>query len=545
MTPLIMVWTILGASGLNAPTDGYDTLVVCPPEFAPELRPWIAHRRSQGHRLTLQPSGTSAEIRAAIRQVAAAGSLQSVLLVGDAPGNPRLPQDQRLRTVPTHLAKAQVNLRWGSEPEIGTDNWYADLDDDQIPDVAIGRLPATNRVQLRNMLGKILAYETTADQGEWRRRINLVAGVGGFGSLIDAVLELTTQKFLTDGIPDSYATHMTYGSWQSPYCPNPMRFHEAVVQRFNEGCLFWIYVGHGQRTALDRVQVPGRSYHIFANRDVPKLAPTHAFPIALFLACYAAAFDGPQDCLGEVLVRSTTGPVAVLGGTRVTMPYGMAVFANGLMDQLFREQRATLGEVLLHAKRQLAAAPTKPDPADGVTSRQLLDALGGAFANSPQALAAERLEHLHLINLLGDPLLRIRQPQLIQVEAPASAVAGQTVLIRIDTPIPGSCSLELICRRGRLRNPHPARSKFDPAADALNRYDQTYDDSNRQTWSRRQLSTSAGSVALKLTIPTAARGACQVRVFVAGQKAHAQGSANLFVKRPTDASPNRSRSPSG
>ena len=71
MTPLIMVWTILGASGLNAPTDGYDTLVVCPPEFAPELRPWIAHRRSQGHRLTLQPSGTSAEIRAAIRQVAA------------------------------------------------------------------------------------------------------------------------------------------------------------------------------------------------------------------------------------------------------------------------------------------------------------------------------------------------------------------------------------------------------------------------------------------------------------------------------------------
>ena len=516
-------------SGATVAAPPADTVVICPADFRPAMRPWLTHRQAQGHVITVRPSGTASQIRASIRQVAKSGRLQYVLLVGD------VSRETDALHIPTHLAKAHVNVRWGSEPEIATDNWYADLDDDDLPDLAIGRLPAANLAQLRNMLTKILAYETSNDHGEWRRRINLVAGVGGFGALVDSVLELTTRKFLTDGVPDSYATHMTYGSWQSPYCPNPSRFDDAVVERFNEGCLFWIYIGHGQRTFLDRVQVPGRSYHIFGKQDITRLAPVSTPPIAIFLACYTTAFDGPQECLGEMMLRAPNGPVAVLGGTRVTMPYGMAVLATGLMDQLFQQRRASLGQVIMYAKRTLGTPPAKTINGSQATTRQLLDALAGAFASSPDLLAAERREHLQLINLLGDPLLRIHQPQRIQIDAPKIATSGDVISLQLHSEIAGRCSVELICRRGQLRHPAPTRSVYVATPAALSRYDRAYQDANQPTWSRQDFTMAAGASHVELQIPTAARGACQLRVYVAGEKAHALGTSDLFVKRTATA----------
>ena len=145
--------------------------------------------------------------------------------------------------LPTYKAKAKINLRWGSEPEIATDNWYADLDDDAVPDLAVGRLTADTKEELSLIVDKILAYERTDDAGPWRRRINLVAAAGRFGPLVDTAVETVTKKFLTNGIPPGYATTVTYGSWPSAYCPDPRNFHRISLGRLNEGCLFWVYVG--------------------------------------------------------------------------------------------------------------------------------------------------------------------------------------------------------------------------------------------------------------------------------------------------------------
>ena len=141
--------------------------------------------------------------------------------------------------------------------------------------------------------------------------MNFVAGIGGFGPLLDPIVELATKKFLTDGIPAEYRTSMTYGSWRSPFCPSPYQFHDETVERFNEGCLFWVYIGHGYPYQLDRVRVPGRSHHILSISDMPKLDNHHGMPIAIFLACYTGAYDQPYDCLAEEMLRAPGGPVAV------------------------------------------------------------------------------------------------------------------------------------------------------------------------------------------------------------------------------------------
>ncbi len=279
---------------------------------------------AQGHRIAFVPNALSAEqIRADIREQAKTGDLKNIVLIGDAEPTGAWDPGVRARCVPAFLATARVNVRWKSTPEIATDNWYADLDDDGVPEVTIGRLPADSPQDLAVMVAKILAYESVQVPGPWCQRINFVAGVGDLGPLIDPIVEMAAKKFLTDGIPPEYETSMTYASWRSPFCPSPANFRAAAINRFNEGCLFWVYIGHGYPYQLDRVRVPGATHHILNTADMVRLDNQQGMPIAIFLACYTGAYDQLYDCLAEQMVRAPGGPVAAYWparGSRCRMP---------------------------------------------------------------------------------------------------------------------------------------------------------------------------------------------------------------------------------
>jgi hypothetical protein len=508
---------------LAAPGVAPDVAVVCPEAFVPALTPWIAYRQSQGHEIALVSNrGGAEQIRGRIRQLARRGGLRFVLLVGDA--DPNASEGERPRLVPAHLAEARVSVRYGSEPQIATDNWYADLDDDRLPDLALGRLTADTPEELARIVRKILDYERQSGFGLWRRRINFIAGVGGFGAWTDAILETATKKLIADGVPPGYATSMTYASWRSPYCPDPRSFAEATRERLNEGCLFWVYLGHGHRRSLDWLHVPEAAYRIFDVRDVPELACRRGSPIALFLACYAGAFDGPRDCLAEALLAEPEAPVAVIAGSRVTMPYAMAVLGTSLLEQCFVQKRETLGEALLAAKRQMAASAARQS-----SNRQLLDLLASVLSPSADLLAAERLEHVQLFNLLGDPLLRLRYPQRVDVQAPAKARAGGQLVVEGTSPVAGQCVVELVVRRGRLTFDPPARPEYDPRGAALAAMGEVYRKANDPRLAVRRFAVERGKFRVALDVPEDAAGACRARVFVQGQESHAIGAAEVEI----------------
>ncbi|MEO8498362.1 MAG: C25 family cysteine peptidase, partial [Planctomycetota bacterium] len=192
----LLLVTALLLVGAEPPAD---TVVVCPEVFMEALRPWVEHREAQGHRIAFVSNQQSRDaIRDDIRRISQSGQLRAIVLVGDA--DPRADGDNTLRaaTTPTFQVRAKVNVLWGSEPTIATDNSYADLDDDLLPDVAIGRLSADSPEQLASIVRKIIAYEKQRRSGVWRRRVNFVAGVGGFGAVADNVIETTTKKVLTE-----------------------------------------------------------------------------------------------------------------------------------------------------------------------------------------------------------------------------------------------------------------------------------------------------------------------------------------------------------
>jgi hypothetical protein len=531
---------------LATPAPAADVAVVCPAGLRDALRPWVEHRTKQGHALEFfDARGTAADIQGAIRQRARTKPIDYVVLVGDAAPNRPAP----IRTprgglgnaeatllpggfttkpewcVPTTLTDAKIIRKFGPDRDIASDNGYGDLDGDGVPDVPVGRLTADTPEELATIVGKIIDYERRERQGEWCRRINLVAGVGGFGMLADAAIETCAKHFLTTGIPAAYGTTLTQASWQSPYCPDPRLFHQCTVDRLNEGSLFFVYIGHGERRYLDYLHAPGKqSFPIFACSNVPELRCRQGPPIAVFLACYTGAFDQPQDCLAEDLLRQDGGPVAVLAGSRMTMPYAMGVMGLEMMRQTFVERRETVGQIMLHAKRRLVS--DRRDDAESKT----LDWLAGTLGLHGD-LAGERAEHVLLFNLLGDPLLRVPHSREIKLDVPRRAAAGGVLEVSGESTVAGRGTVELVVRRDRLTFLPRARTTFELTDTAQREYEETYRRANDPRLQTVQFAVPAGKFTTTLRVPDSASGACHVRMVVEGDGV-AFGSADVEVSRP-------------
>lgn len=335
-------------------------LVVCPDVFRTTLQPWIQRREAEGLKVHVIPSRPTypqlhADLVSAYLELPSA---RYVMLVGDCP----LSSDGRAvdptRQIPTGYPSTDVTRLYQSTPELASDFSFGDFDDDGIADAAVGRLPVQNQRQLQDLITRIFLYEDSVDVGDWRNRIQLVAGVGGFGFLADTAIETVTRSLVTTAVPAQNNVSITYAGPDSPFCP-PGSFHQRVMQDYAAGCRFWVYAGHGAVDQLDRVNDSGDGImrSVMTNQDAQRLeSKAGCFPIAFLVACYTGAFDARTDCLAERMLRSPGGPIAVLCGSRVTMPYGNACIMLGLISSIFHpdpNQRAKrLGDAWLAASAQ-------------------------------------------------------------------------------------------------------------------------------------------------------------------------------------------------
>jgi len=512
----------------------YDTLVFVAPDLAPALKRWVDYRTHQGHRLLVVNSRRfAADNRNFIQRIVAVHrEIENLVLVGDAGDWTKSPAE----LLPTDHVRSEVNFLFGSEMEIATDNTYADLNGDATPELNVGRIVATNADQLNRYVDRVIRYESDSGDQQWRRRINLIAGLGGFGSVTDGLIESTAKQIITDKVPASYKTSVTYGSWQSPYCPDPRLFSQTTIQRFNEGCLFWIYVGHGDRQRLDKVRVPEQRFDILDDESAQSLKCESGSPIAIFLACYTGAIDSSRDCLAEQMLKQSGGPVAVICGSRVTMPYAMSLLSIEMADQFFNGQCLTIGQLLRRSK--LAMIDPKPIAADD-KYRQMIESMGRSLSPLPKQLAAEKREHLHLVNLLGDPLLRVKRPLSVELQCAEQVAAGQTLKINGASSVAGQLTIELVYRRDRFRVRSKRRRTFEPDEEKLADYQRTYLQAHDQVCVTKQLSVSAGSFEASIKIPTDAKGECAVRAMVIGdgsqQSKCALGSRSVKIVKASSA----------
>jgi hypothetical protein len=206
----------------------------------------------------------------------------------------------------------------------------------------------------------------------------------------------------------------------------------------------------------------------------------------------------------------------------------MAILGSGMLTEFFQNRRPTLGEVFLQAKRRLAGDGTRD------TRRVMLDSLAGLMSGGKHDLADERAEHLHLFNLLGDPLLRFRYPQAVEITSPKQSTAGSEFVISAAAPISGRATVELIVRRDRLTFTPPPRLKYDEAEENLAAFSDIYARANDLRLTSVALETTDRQFSAVLRVPEDAAGPCHVRVFVQGATNFAAGSADIIIRSPQE-----------
>jgi hypothetical protein len=282
------------------------------------------------------------------------------------------------------------------------------------------------------------------------------------------------------------------------------------------------------------------------------------------LACFTGAFDARVDCFSEHLLAQPNGPIAVIAGSRVTMPYGLSQLASEMINGCFRDRLPTLGEVVLQAKRRIwidddsnsntqslsntSLQANTSEPASNSASansaqdtqvvdirkryRKIVTEMANALNPSNHDLTLERREHVRLMNLLGDPLLKLAYPLPMELKAQDKVIAGESLRVSGSSPIDGKLIVELALVRDRLPDGVSALASFRGTDQERQQMNQTYATSNQLVVERSEIVVKAGEFAIDIPIRAEARGRYVLSTYVYGQNSWGVASKKLTVQRP-------------
>ncbi len=278
------------------------------------------------------------------------------------------------------------------------DDWYVCVDgNDDLMDLAIGRLPVRNPDEAMGVVQKIINYENSPPIGEWCNAITLVAddefGAGGQYDPIEHIPDM--EGIAKQLIPTRYEIRKIYlteypssegavvSGLRKPAARN------ELLQQINSGNLIINFIGHGNEQVWTHERV------LSSANDLSSIENDGRQAVWIAATCNFARFDHPlsQSFAERLLVMPRGGAIAVISTARLAEPFANVSLNRALYRFLFDQslKPVRLGDVLMLAKNSTGNGPND-----------------------------------QLFHLLGDPTLRVIMPQcevFIQDLHPDSMVA--------------------------------------------------------------------------------------------------------------------------
>ena len=398
-----------------------------------------------------------------------------VLLLGDAD----VDRPEALERIPvsrgTDAAALSIWYGWGDGP-------YVDFDDDDIPDLPIGRLPFRTPEQVDTYLGRIENHEGNYATGPQNKTLTALAGEGGFGPEIDGMLELAAG-WLFDEMSYDFDMSMTYASPNSSYYLPPDMWDAHYAASYKEGAVLMPFIGHtlGAVTCCED-------------------GPPSRRGLLAFFSCSDGAFQesgdhDPHGSLAEDVLLREYGPVASLGATDLSHPYANAILPRELGHAVLDLREPTYGLVVMRAKYNMVHR------LDNL--RATID--GAAMPYTDEPLDELITTHLVLYNLLGDPsVATMLPPAEVRIDPPEAALSpGATVSVSgqvrggsLGAPEDGQVSITLEVRRTTVCHELLPSDPGDPGTCANN-----HAASNDKVAARAQGQIEAGSFSVQLIVP--------------------------------------------
>jgi hypothetical protein len=400
---------------------------VTAPAFHDAIGPLCKHRKAQGMKVVVIKTtdvlsereilaGDTAKLRdLVLKQCREGKGDRYLLLVGSIEAGPLT--DPATKVLPP--LKGTVSRMKGKL----TDHGYGCPGTDHVPRVAVGRFPARTILEAQQMVARTIAYENNTQPGEWRRRVTVLAGAPGFGASVDKMVENMAFNRLGRLAP-IWQGQAIFHNPSSRFNLPDEELHKRALAYVQAGQALTLYLGHSNALGF----ASGRAPYLTRD-DWAKLAIRQGPGIFVTFGCYGCQIEGRGgQGYGLAAILNPRGPVAVIGSlgecfTTMALP---AVESFTLSFGAAKPP-ARLAETWLALLR-------------GIAREKTIDffyrALDLADGDPRIPRATQRLEHLEMFILFGDPALRFPVvAEDIKLTCKDPVIAGKTITVQVVLPV--------------------------------------------------------------------------------------------------------------
>ena len=331
-----------------------DYVLVAPKAFLDAAQPLLERRQSQGlttFAASLEEIASSfggGQVSAqAIRDFLSFAyhqwrrpSPRYVLLLGDANHDPRRFNPASQPSPMPFLLQKTSYIWTASDPALAALNG-----DDLLPDLAIGRLPATTLEQAQTMVTKILDWEAQGQNLDGNAA--LVADNPDLAGDFEADARDIESSFLAG----RDTTEVFLGQ-----LPNRDVARAQILDAFNQGLSLISYVGHGGGAVW-------AGENILNSSDPASLLAQPRQPFMLTMNCLNGYFIAPfYESLAEGFLKAQgKGTIAAFSPSGLSLDGPAHLYHRAVMQEITSGQHQRIGDAILAAQKTYAQSGAFPE----------------------------------------------------------------------------------------------------------------------------------------------------------------------------------------
>ena len=244
---------------------------------------------------------------------------------------------------------------------LASDDYYVFLDpSSQVISLPIGRLPVRSTDDARNVVDKIISYDTSRSFDPWRNRITFAADDGLTTSSDDGSIHTDQSERLANDTPDSYNKEkifiVQYPTVNTSTGRTKPTANQAIDEAINQGTIVLNWTGHGntQQWAHEKV--------FSVDQDFPLINNKGKLFFLVAATCDFARYDFPSDpndiSAGEQLIlMAGRGAVGEVTADRVVYSDQNAALNQAFYSNVFQTDSegrpVRLGDAMLLTKQVL------------------------------------------------------------------------------------------------------------------------------------------------------------------------------------------------